>query len=62
MPIFTKVQSVNTQSKSAMAPADDLDAVADALDQRARNTDVGKLWANPTQSGNLVSSDERTAQ
>jgi hypothetical protein len=26
---------------------DDLDAVADALDQRARNTNVGKMWANP---------------
>nr|WP_246376793.1 tyrosine-type recombinase/integrase [Conyzicola lurida] len=25
---------------------DDLDAVADALDQRARNTNVGKMWAN----------------
>ncbi|MDQ1572313.1 MAG: hypothetical protein QOF79_2987 [Actinomycetota bacterium] len=27
---------------------DDLDAVADALDARARSTDVGKTWAKPT--------------
>jgi hypothetical protein len=26
---------------------DDLDAVADALDARARTTDVGKMWAKP---------------
>jgi hypothetical protein len=26
---------------------DDLDAVADALDARARSTDVGKTWAKP---------------
>ena len=29
---------------------DDLDAVADALNNRALKTNVGKLWANPANS------------
>jgi integrase len=31
---------------------DDLDAVADALDQRARNTSAGKMWAIPAVNDN----------
>jgi integrase len=41
---------------------DDLDAVADALDQRARKTNVGKMWANPAADEKAVSRRMRSAQ
>jgi hypothetical protein len=41
---------------------DDLDAVADALDQRARNTSVVKMWANPAANDNTDPSGALRAQ
>jgi len=41
---------------------DDLDAVAEALDQRARNTSVGKMWANPASAKTMIDTGTNTAQ
>ncbi|AWB88527.1 site-specific integrase [Salinibacterium hongtaonis] len=41
---------------------DDRDAVADALDNRARNTSVGKMWANPTSATKAKSGGKPRSQ
>lgn len=41
---------------------DDLDAVAEALDQRARNTSVGKMWANPASAKTMIDTGTNPAQ
>jgi integrase len=41
---------------------DDLDAVAEALDQRARSTSVGKMWANSASAKTMIDVGANTDQ